>query len=69
MNSRDSKKDLTVIRGIISMVKELNIQTVAEGIEEQSQVEFLKTIGCDVVQGFYFYRPMPSEQFSQLLSR
>lgn len=69
VNSRDSKKDLTVIRGIISMVKELNIQTVAEGIEEQSQVEFLKTIGCDVVQGFYFYRPMPSEQFSQLLSR
>ena len=50
-------------------MKELNIQTVAEGIEEQSQVEFLKTIGCDVVQGFYFYRPMPSEQFSQLLSR
>ena len=68
VDSYDSKKDLTVIRGIISMVKELNIQTVAEGIEKQEQVEFLKSIGCDVVQGYYFYRPMPSDQFDQLLS-
>ncbi|MBS7007768.1 putative bifunctional diguanylate cyclase/phosphodiesterase [Anaerostipes sp.] len=68
VNSGDSKKDLTVISGIISMVKELNIRTVAEGIEEKHQVDFLRSIGCDTVQGYYFYRPMPSDQFSLLLS-
>lgn len=68
VSSRDSKKDLTVIRGIISMVKELNIRTVAEGIEHKEQVDFLKEIGCDTIQGFYFYKPMPEHDFTALLS-
>lgn len=68
VSGEDSKKDLTVIRGIISMVKELNIRTVAEGIEHKQQVDFLKSIGCDTIQGYYFYKPMPEGDFTSLLT-
>lgn len=68
VSSPDSKKDLTVIRGIISMVKELQIRTVAEGIEHKEQVDFLKNIGCDTIQGYYFYKPMPEDDFTALLN-
>ncbi len=49
------------------MVKELNISTVAEGVERQEQIEFLKSVGCDLIQGFAFYRPMPMDQFEKVL--
>ena len=68
VSSPDSKKDLTVIRGIISLVKELQIRTVAEGIEHKEQVDFLKNIGCDTIQGYYFYKPMPEDDFTALLN-
>lgn len=50
------------------MVKELQIRTVAEGIEHKEQVDFLKNIGCDTIQGYYFYKPMPEDDFTALLN-
>ena len=38
-----------------------NIRTLAEGVETETQLRFLKEIGCDLVQGFYFYKPEPLE--------
>ncbi len=55
------------LKYIIDMVKELNISTVAEGVERQDQIEFLKSVGCDLIQGFAFYRPMPMDQFEKVL--
>lgn len=52
---------------IIQMVKELGYETIAEGVEEKGQYEYLKTIGCDIIQGFFFGKPMPSEKVAQLL--
>lgn len=65
--SQDIKRDYLILKGIIAMIKELQIRTVAEGIEHQEQVEFLKTVGCDLIQGYYFYRPMPITDFEALL--
>ena len=39
------------------------METVAEGIETQAQIEALRELGCDIVQGYYFSRPLPEEQF------
>ena len=46
----------------------LNLEVVAEGIETRAEFEFLQTTGCDVIQGYYFSRPMPAEDFLNLLN-
>lgn len=51
------------------MAKDLGIETVAEGVETKEQVEFLRGIGCDVAQGFYFAKPMPMSEFDALLEK
>ena len=48
-------------------MKQFGVVTVAEGIETEEQVEVLRRIGCDIIQGFVFYRPMPEDQFEKLL--
>lgn len=63
----DIKRERIVISHIVSMARELQMRTVAEGVESLEQVDFLKNIGCDVVQGYVFAKPMPAEKFRQLL--
>lgn len=65
--SVDVNREHTILKYIIDMVKELNISTVAEGVERQEQIEFLRSVGCDLIQGFAFYRPMPMDQFEMVL--
>ena len=55
------KREKIILINIINMAKELNMEIVSEGIETAKQVEFLKEIGCDIAQGFYFSRPHPME--------
>lgn len=66
------KNDLTdknkkVITSVVTLAKSLNLETVSEGVETQTQVDFLKGLGCDTVQGFFYYRPMPRDEFEKLL--
>lgn len=64
--SENTKREKIVIKGIITLAKELDMKTVAEGIEKQEQVEFLREAGCDLIQGYVFYKPMPIEDFENL---
>lgn len=61
------EKDRAVVEGIITLVRRFNITTVAEGIESMDQVEFLKSVHCDMVQGYVFYKPMPQRDYEKLL--
>ncbi len=63
-NKDDSRGDI-VVQGIIHMAKSLGMKVVAEGIETAEQVEFLKSIQCEIVQGYYFAKPMPLLAFEQ----
>jgi diguanylate cyclase len=56
-----------IAKAIIAMAHSLNLSVVAEGVETEQQVAFLSDAGCDVMQGFYFARPMPAEQLEGLL--
>jgi len=49
------------------MAKKLEMQTLAEGVETIEQLQFLKDHGCDLIQGYYFSRPVDSETFTSLL--
>lgn len=59
------ERGLCVIRNTITMAKDLHMKVVAECIETREQVEFLCTVGCDVIQGYYFAKPMPANQFEE----
>ena len=45
----------------------MHMQTIAEGVETKEQYEFLRDNGCDMIQGFYFAKPMPAQEFEKLL--
>lgn len=64
--SENNKREKIIIKGIINLAKDLNMKTVAEGIEKQEQVDFLREIECDLIQGYIFYKPMPIEEFEEL---
>ena len=65
--SNDIRRERIVISSIIRMAKELQIKTIAEGVEYTETVDFLRTAGCNIVQGYVFARPMPVESFEKLL--
>ena len=58
-----SEKGKIVINHTIDMAKDLKLKVVAEGVETQEHVDFLKNSRCDIAQGFYFAKPMPVEEF------
>ncbi|MEG1990785.1 MAG: EAL domain-containing protein, partial [Christensenella sp.] len=60
------ERTVSVVGSIISMAKALNMCTVAEGVEYRQQVDMLKKLGCDYIQGFYFAKPMPIIDFEKL---
>ena len=55
----------TVIEMIMNLARKLGIMTVTEGVELEEQVSFLREAGCDLIQGFYFSRPLPVEEFER----
>jgi len=57
-----------IVDGIIRLAESLELSTIAEGVETREQYEYLKAHGCDVIQGYYFGRPMTAESFEMLLS-
>ena len=64
-----SNEGEAVINAIIRMAHAMNLKVVAEGVEDESQLGFLKKKGCDCVQGYYYYKPMPAEEVLELLNR
>jgi EAL domain-containing protein (putative c-di-GMP-specific phosphodiesterase class I) len=51
---------------MIQMVEALEMKMIAEGVETIEQAEFLHDRGCSEMQGYYFYKPMPAEEFEKL---
>ncbi|MEG1782611.1 MAG: EAL domain-containing protein, partial [Oscillospiraceae bacterium] len=64
--SSDFERTESVVGSIISMAEALHMSTIAEGVEERKQVDMLKRLKCDYIQGYYFARPMPIHEFETL---
>ncbi len=56
-----------IARTIISLAHNLNLQVIAEGVETKAQLSYLRKQGCDEMQGYYFSKPVPAEEFAQIL--
>ena len=63
----EERKGVSILESIINMAKTLGTPIVAEGVESREQMRFLSDLGCRYMQGYYFYRPMPKEEFESLL--
>ena len=59
--------DAALVRAIVSMAHNLRLSVVAEGVETLAQLELLQSAGCDLVQGYYFHKPMAGEEFARLV--
>lgn len=55
-----------ILASVVRMAKWLDMPTIAEGVEKAEQVNFLRNIGCEYAQGYYFARPMPAEEYEKL---
>lgn len=63
----DDPKGLQFIKDIVTMADNLGIQTLAEGVETERQVELLRYVQCNMAQGYFFGRPMPVDEYETLL--
>jgi EAL domain-containing protein (putative c-di-GMP-specific phosphodiesterase class I) len=60
-------EDIELVAGITGLAHALDLDVIAEGVENHSQLEKLRTMGCDAAQGFYFAEPLPEQAASKLL--
>ena len=65
--SEDSSKGGKILSAIIRMANEIDLPVIAEGVETKAQADFLKSIGCHFMQGFFFSRPVPPSEFEKIL--
>jgi EAL domain-containing protein (putative c-di-GMP-specific phosphodiesterase class I) len=61
--------DAAIIGTIISMARSLNLKVIAEGVETEEQMSFLRTHHCDEIQGYYFSKPLMADDFAENLRR
>ena len=60
-------KDTRLLEAVIGLAKSLGLPTIAEGVETAEQMLALRGMGCDIVQGYYFSKPLPAEEFEKLI--
>lgn len=63
IDGNSNSKSRNIIASVIRMAKWLNIPVIAEGVETKEQVEFLRSVGCEMAQGYYYARPMPESDY------
>lgn len=68
-NIENSEKDVQLVELILEIADSLKVPAVAEGVETESQLQLLKRMGCSLVQGYYFSRPLPAEEFEKTVAR
>ena len=62
-----SERDEPLVRAMVQMAHSLNLQTIAEGVETEHQLDYLTNQMCDEVQGYYYYKPMPAAEIEAIL--
>ena len=69
LTDSDSKRGGTILNSVVQMTKELNMPVIAEGVETREQAEYLSSMGCYRIQGYYYSRPVPENDFIELMKK
>mgnify|MGYP001316420042 CR=1 FL=1 len=64
---QNSKNDLFILKSIINLAHGLNLISIAEGVEKEEELKVLKFLGCDIIQGYYFSKPLDPQTFEKYL--
>ena len=67
--SKNTKRSADIVQMVVAMADKLGMPVIAEGVETKEQADFLGRIGCDIIQGYYYAKPMSMEEFEQLLNK
>jgi EAL domain-containing protein (putative c-di-GMP-specific phosphodiesterase class I) len=67
MNMEQDKRGAAIVSAIIAMAHSLGLSVIAEGVERESHMRLLKTMHCDIAQGYYISRPLQADKFEQLM--
>lgn len=68
MDADEEQKGMSILESVVNMARLLDIPIIVEGVETQQHENFLRNMGCRYTQGYYYYRPMPIDQFELLLA-
>ena len=68
-NIVSSKTGYRIVELVVEMARALNVPTIVEGVEDQEQYELVRQVGCDVVQGYYFSKPVDAAGFEKLIEK
>ena len=68
-NINKNEKDNSLIKFIVNIAKALDLMIVAEGVENKMQYDFLKDLGCEIIQGYLFAKPLPASEFEKLIEK
>ncbi|NCC80127.1 MAG: EAL domain-containing protein, partial [Clostridia bacterium] len=69
LNLRHEERGKNLYDGILDLARSLDLMVIIEGVETREQAEYVREKGCDEIQGFYYYRPMPPDQVEKLLQQ
>lgn len=58
---QSSEDSNSIVSAIVAMAKDMNMEIVAEGVENEVQLNYIRSLGCPIVQGYYFAKPMKTE--------
>ena len=67
-NMQKDEKSMKLVELVMDIAKFLQVPVIAEGVETEEQLKLLKARGCDIIQGYYFSRPVPPEEFTKFIS-
>ena len=68
-NISKGNREMRMVEMILDIARFLKVPVIAEGVETKEQVELLKHAKCDVIQGYYFSKPLPPEDFNSLIEK
>jgi len=67
MNGEDKHKGIQIMESIVNLARTMSVPIIVEGVESWEECDFLSGLGCRYVQGYFFYRPMPVEDYEKLI--
>ena len=69
MRQAHDERRIQVLKASIALAKSLGLKTIAEGVETEEQLELLRSLGCDAIQGYYFSKPLPEDEFEAYMKK